>query len=187
MKTSIRSSLKAFLVLTSVFAISACGSGSSTANVNPVDLFDASTTAPSLDAIIPANSNFNTTLPVQGFTTANPRFIFSSVSFYGGSYLAPGAGIVTDVGATTLNGVTLTYVRILHTGLLSTIVYGIQLPNVRPGDGVVSGQIIGNYVSSGQVGFEVRVRDQPVCPLSYLSTAFRLLLSSQTYYQNLCL
>lgn len=173
----------AVIVLISMNLLTACGNTG--ANVSAIDLFDSTNNVAALDAIIPSTSSFTTL--TQGFSSTNPRWIFSAGSAFGGSYLAPAAGIVTDLSTTNLNGTTVTYVRLLHSGLLSTIVYGIQLPNVRAGDGVVSGQIIGNYVSTGQVAFEVRYRDVPVCPLSYVSTAFRQLLTVQSYYNNLCL
>ncbi|MBC7396270.1 MAG: peptidoglycan DD-metalloendopeptidase family protein [Bdellovibrionales bacterium] len=168
------------LTLITVSSLTACG-GTGT-NVNPMDLFDASNSQPALDAILPTAQTFSAVS--SGFSANSPRWVFSSGSYNGVTVLAPAAGVVTEVGTTTLSGISVTYIRMMHTGLLSTIVYGVQLPSVRVSDSVLSGQVIGNFVNSGQVAFEVRSRDVPVCPLSYISPAFRSTVS--TVYTQLC-
>ena len=172
-------------LLKAVLFLALAGCGSSTGNVNPVDLFDASNSSPALDTIIPQNTAF--TSLVSGFSSANPYWIFSAGSFYGGSYLAPATGYVSSTGTCALGTSTVTCMTIIHSGLLATRVYGIQTILVRPGDSVVGGQIIGTYVNSGQVGFQVLYNNTAVCPLSYVSTAFRTLLSQQAFFSTLCL
>ncbi len=181
MKTNLKHLL---LTLTVFFTLAGCGS--STGNVNPTDIFDATNTTPALDSIIPSGTAFTTL--TSGFTTANPYWIFSAGTFYGGSYVAPAAGYVSSTGTCALGTSTVTCMTIIHTGLLATRVYGIQTILVRPGDSVAAGQIIGTYVSSGSVGFQVLYNNIAVCPLSYVSSAFKTLLTQlgTTYYSNLC-
>ena len=170
------------LVLGMSLIIGASGCGNAAGTVDPLSLFSDSS-LPQLDSITPQSYTFNAL--TSGFSSANPYWVFTS-SGTTGTYLAPAKGIVTSTGVTTLNGTSATYVTIAHSGRLATRIYGMNNLLVRPGDSVVSGQIIGTFVISGSVGFQVLLDGSPVCPLSFMSTTFRQNLS--TFYGNgICL
>ena len=162
----------------------ACGnSATSTAtDITPLSILNATTT-PQLSGILSTNtygSGF-----VSGFTVNNPYWIFNATSF-NGNYIAPAAGLVTDIGVAQLNGTSVTYVTIVHSGHLASRVYGMQVTQVRSNDIVLQGSIIGSYLNSGSVGFQVLWDNTPVCPLSYMTSAFRTQLSATGFFAQLC-
>jgi murein DD-endopeptidase MepM/ murein hydrolase activator NlpD len=185
MKNLIHTSL-AILMSISLFG---CGNSStSTANsLSPLDIFSSET--PQLNGIL-SNTNPNpytgSTLQ-SGFTSSNPYWVFNANSFgTAGYYIAPANGYVSRIDIAQLNGVSVTYVTLIHSGSIATRVYGMQVVNVRQGDTVLQGSIIGQYLNSGQVAFQVLYNNTAVCPLSYMTNAFRTSLAAGGYYAQLC-
>jgi hypothetical protein len=149
-------------------SVTSCGSASGT--VDPLSLFNDSS-IPQLDPII--NSGYAFTSG-QAFSANSPYWVFTNGSAFGQSYVAPAKGIVTSIGTATFGGITGPYITIVHSGRLATRIIGIS-PFVRSGDSVISGQQIGTVVAYGlsSIAFQVLLDGTPVCPISYLSTAFR--------------
>lgn len=123
----------------------------------------------------PEINNFSTTTLTSGafgsaYTTETPYWIFNSGGY--GSYLSPAKGFVAEIGASNIitGG---SYVSIVHSGRMMTRVHGIQTLNVRPGDAVLSGSIVGGFITTTQIAFQVFVDNVAVCPLSYMSMNFR--------------
>ena len=106
-----------------------------------------------------------------GFTTSTPYWIFSSAIAYG-SYFAPARGIVTEVGSSTLSSGA-SFITIVHSSRLATVVHGLQLINVRPGDAVLEGSSVGSFLGGSSIAFQVLLDGTPVCPLSFLSATLR--------------
>ncbi|NDG86150.1 MAG: hypothetical protein EBX52_14060, partial [Proteobacteria bacterium] len=106
--------------------------------------------------------------------------------FYGQNVLAPAKGVVSSLGLDSTTGTS--FVTIAHAGRLSTRIAGI-VPTVRAGDSVVSGQIIGTFVGSGLINFQVLLNGTPMCPLSFISTSFRqsIVLYFTGLGSNLCI
>ena len=151
-----------------VLVLSASGCGSNT--VDPIQMMDPS--FPALNTI--QNGNISNTITAPGFNSNTPYWTFNNLGgLYGGSYVAPAAGIVSEIGLTTVTGVQTSYLVILHSGRLATKISGLQVPTVQVGSSVVPGQIIASFVTSGPTTFQVLVDGSPVCPLSYMSTGFR--------------
>ena len=183
--------MKTFLqrLVASSFAIlvlSNCGSSST--SVNPLDVLDPNSTTPQLSGIV-ASGTYNSTL-YSGFTDANPYWTFYggfTTSGTAGNFVSPARGYVSRIGTATLNGSTVTYVTLVHSGRLSTRVFGMQVVQVREGDTVSQGSVIGSFLNSGYVAFQVLWDATAVCPLSYMSSAFRTSISnSGSYFTQLC-
>ena len=127
-----------------------------------------STSAPLLDPIFtPGSSSF----PGSGFSSGHPYWEFTTGGFFfGGNVLAPANGMVSSLGLDSTSGTS--YITVAHSGRLATRIAGI-VPTVRSGDMVISGQIIGTFVGSGAISFQVMLNGSPVCPLSFISSTFR--------------
>ncbi|MBU6153202.1 MAG: hypothetical protein KGP28_02765 [Bdellovibrionales bacterium] len=163
-------------MLLSLSGLSACGNAGG--NVDPLSLFNDSS-IPLLEPIV-GNFGIFGTGTTQPFTAANPFWrLLAAGSFGGANYLAPARGIVTSSGIGALNGETGFSLTIAHSGRLATRFVGLT-PVVRTGDSVLAGQVIGAIVgfssNSGAVGFQVLLDGSPICPLSFLSSNFRLQL-----------
>ena len=157
------------LFMGSIGLLSVSGCGSNT--VDPVQFTDPP--FPALNSI--QLNNVFSSLIAPGYTSTTPYWTFNNLS---GSYVAPAAGIVSDIGVTTVNGVQSTYIVLLHSGRLATRISGLQTVSPQVGNSVVSGQVIATFVSglpgnSYYATFQVLVDGTPVCPLSYMSTQFR--------------
>ena len=177
--------LRLFACSLMLLAFAGCGN-----NTDPLTVIGSANNGaqPQLDSIVPQTGSF--TSLVTGFSASSPYWVLGGGGTgFGGNYIAPANGQVLDIGTTVLNGSTVTYVTILHSGGLATRVYGIQSVSVRSYDYVSAGQIIGTYIAftgSNEVAFQVLLNDVPQCPLSYMSTAFRDSFLS-LYGTNLCL
>jgi hypothetical protein len=117
-----------------------------------------------------------------GYSSLNPYILFNTAGF--GSYISPARGIVSEFGISNLPGFSGTYfLTIIHSGRVATRVHGLQPTlNVRPGDAVLAGSIIGTFLSTSQVAFQVLLDGAPVCPLSFLNSSMR-----QQIFNNPCL
>lgn len=149
-------------------SVSGCGN----VNVDPLQLMD--NPLPPLNSITAQSGAISTY--VQGTFNANtPYWVFSTG--FGGfaqAYTAPAAGQITELGVASVGNAQGYFVTIVHSGRLSTRIYGLQQPSVlRIGDYVVAGQVIASYFTSSTVGFQVMLDGTPVCPFSYLSSQFR--------------
>jgi hypothetical protein len=124
--------------------------------------------APLLDPIfIPGSAQF----PGSGFSSGHPYWEFTSGGFFfGGNVLAPANGLVSSMGLDSTSGSS--YVTLAHAGRLATRIAGV-VPTVRSGDMVIAGQVIGTFVGSGAISFQVLLNGAPVCPLSFISSSFR--------------
>ncbi len=142
--------------------ISGCGSSST----DPLTVL-GSAPFPQLNSITSGNT-YNTLY--SAYTQANPYWTFATGVWTSINYLAPANGVVSQVGAASSGG---NYVVMLHSGRLATKLVGLSLVQVRSGDTVTAGQTIGEFTSLYGVQFYVLVDGAPVCPLSYLSPAFR--------------
>lgn len=156
--------LLGFIALIVVVTVSGCGSGS-----DPLSLFSNPT--PKLDQIVASPVGLGSSL-IGGFNVNTPYWTFTSGGVFGGNYYAPQAGVVAQVGTSSQFGVT-SWVRIVHSGRIATILYGLQYVSVQPGSAVLDQQVIGAFFGSGNVIFQVLLDNTPVCPLSYLSDTFR--------------
>ncbi len=150
--------------LITTVSLSGCGNGA-----DPLSLFSNPT--PKLDQIVASPSGLGANL-LGGFNSNTPYWTFSSGGVFGGNYYSPQAGVVAEVGTSSQFGVT-SWVRILHSGRIATVLYGLQYVSVQPGAAVLDQQVIGAFFGSGNVIFQVLLDGTPVCPLSYLSDAFR--------------
>lgn len=124
---------------------------------------------------IPEINNFTTsTLSTTGFgagyTASTPYWIFNSGGY--GSYLAPARGIVAEIGPSAVIPNT-SFVTIIHSGRMATRVHGIQYPSVRSGDAVTLYASVGTFFTTTQIAFQVFLDGTPVCPLSFMSAAFK--------------
>jgi hypothetical protein len=117
----------------------------------------------------------------NSFSSSSPYIVFTNTGF--GSYLAPARGIVSEFGISNLPGFGSSYyVTMIHSGRLATKVHGLQSTlNIRPGDVVQTGSIIGTFFSSSNVALQVLLDGTPVCPLSFLSPTLR-----QQIFANPC-
>lgn len=159
-------------------SLSGCGTG-----VDPLAVAVGNGTIPQLGPI--STSNFGTFLS-GGFNSTTPYWTFNFTSFTG-NYVSPGDGYISQLGLTTINGQQTNYVTIVHTGgRLASRFFGVQNIVVRNGDSVVAGQTIGTFFNSSGVYFQVLLDGNPVCPLSFMSTAFRQSFSSFTL-NNTCI
>jgi len=122
---------------------------------------------PTLDTIF---SGSGLTASGNGFSSTHQYWELFTLNFYGSNVLAPAKGLVSSLGLDATTGTS--YVTIAHAGRLSTRIAGI-VPTVRSGDTVVSGQVIGTFVPTGNISFQVLLNGTPVCPLSFISTNFR--------------
>jgi murein DD-endopeptidase MepM/ murein hydrolase activator NlpD len=173
----------AFLFL--MAGLSACGSAGG--SVDPLVIFN-DTAIPSLDSIVTTSSSL-TSVTITPYTNSAPYWVFNNAGvFNGGNFIAPAKGIVTRVGVVSFNGSTPTAVTIIHSGRLATKVIGMQVVQVREGDSVSAGQIIGSFVTTGSVGFQVILDGTAVCPLSFMSSTFRQYFSTGGLFGsvNLC-
>ena len=151
--------------------LAACGS----ATTDNIDILN-STTMP----VINSFASTPTYSAGSSFTDATPYIIFSTSGF--GNYLAPARGIIGEIGVSNISGFTGTsFVTIIHSGRLATRVHGIQTLNVRPGDAVVAGGIVGSFYTSSSVAFQTLLDGASVCPLTFLSATVR-----QTLFSNPC-
>ena len=132
----------------------ACG----TAGTDPLSLMD--NPFPPLNNIITGVSFPALTVP---YTAGNPSWSFAG-GFASFSYVAPANGIISEAGPN--------YVVILHSGRMATKITGLAIVTVRSGDTVLASQVVGSFASS-LVQFSVFIDGVPVCPLSYMSPAFR--------------
>ena len=159
-----------------IFGLSGCGNAGG--SVDPLSLFNDSS-IPQLEPIVQNFGVFTNT--GSAFSPQNPFWTLNALAagFGGASYIAPARGIVTSSGVGSFNGVTGFALTIAHSGRLATRYIGIT-PVVRTGDSVVVGQVIGTIVGfnagNSQVAFQVLLDGVPVCPLSFLSSTFRLSL-----------
>jgi len=160
--------------------IGAQGCGNSAVNIDPLTLFSDSS-IPALDSILPVSSAY--TALALPFSSANPYWTFNTGSFYGTTTVAPASGIVTEVGTAAINGASVSYVTIAHSGRLSTRIYGVNNLTARPGDSVVRGQTMGSFITIGlgYVGLQVLLDGAPICPLSFISSQFRALLYNTAF------
>jgi hypothetical protein len=117
----------------------------------------------------------------SAFTSSSPYIVFNATGF--GSYLAPARGIVSEFGISNLPGFGSSYyVTMIHSARIATKVHGLQSTlNIRPGDVVQTGSIIGTFFSSSNVAFQVLLDGTPICPLSFLSSYMR-----QNIFSNPC-
>ena len=178
-------SFQVALVLFASMVLFSCGNSATSTNpsFNPATLFN-SDASPQLASILSSGNYSGATLS-SGFSSTNPYWVFNA-NTGSGNYTAPADGYVSRIDLAQLNGVTVTYVTILHSGHLATRVFGMQVVSVRAGDTVLQGSVMGQYLNSGQVAFQVLWDNTPVCPLSYISSAFRTSLAAG-YYAQLCL
>ena len=142
--------------------IASCGS-----NTDNIDILN-STTIPALENFASANLVYST-LSGLGFTSTTPYWVFSGAAF--GSYFAPARGVVTSIGSSSLSAGS-SYITIVHSARLATVVHGLQVINLRPGDAVLAGSSVGSFFG-GSIAFQVLLDSTPVCPLSFLSSSFR--------------
>jgi hypothetical protein len=166
----------AILALSFSLGMSACGGANGV--VDPITLF-SDNSIPKLNAIV-ANGFVGSNL-FAGFSPSAPYWILNG-SLLGAPVVAPANGIVTSTGITTINGSSLTYVATAHSGRISTAIYGMQNVIVRAGDSVRSGDTLGSFVGVGnQVAFQVLLDGAPICPLSFMSDAFRITLGTSFF------
>ena len=99
------------------------------------------------------------------FKSDNLFWVMSQASFGVGNFLAPQRGVVTELGADSIS--------IMHSGRLSSKIVGLTSINIRVGDTVAAGQALALFIGSGNAEFHVFLDGNPVCPLSFLSQAFR--------------
>lgn len=160
------------------FFLGGCGTG-----VDPIAVAVGNGTIPQLGPIS-LTGGFAGNL-TNGFTSNTPYWTFNFVSF-AGNYVAPADGVVAQVGFTTINGTQTNFITLVHTGgRLATRFYGVQSIVVRVGDSVFVGQTIGTFYQANGVYFQVLLDGNPVCPLSFLSSAARQSYTSWTI--NPCL
>ena len=151
--------MKIFGMLAVVALVTSCG-----ANNDVLNILD-STSLPVLNSFIstgayPGGGGFT------GFTSASPWWTFVAAGSYG-SYIAPARGVATSIGNSNI--VAGTYVTIVHSGRVATVLHGIGVPSVRIGDIVTAGQTIGVLSTSVSVAFQVLFDGTSVCPLSFVS------------------
>ena len=163
---------KSFLGFSLLLVLSACGTGA-----DPLSFLDNS--IPSLGPIY-STGNFQISYLQNGFSSTNTYWTFNSTFSNLGNYVAPANGIITDFGLSTVTGTSGYYLTIMHSTRLTTRIFGIQsTPNARVGDSVVAGQSLATFYVylSSSIAFQVLLDGVPVCPLSYLNSAFRQTIS----------
>lgn len=161
--------LKQFFGLSSFILMLGTGCG---ANTDNIDILDSST-IPELSNFVASGTNITGQLSAA-FSSAQPYWSFNNLSAgYGGSYLSPAKGIVGEIGTSTIPGSSGSFVTIIHSGRLATRLYGISSLSVRSGDVVVAGGLVGVFFGTGTQGFQVFLDGTSVCPLSFISSAFR--------------
>jgi murein DD-endopeptidase MepM/ murein hydrolase activator NlpD len=180
-----KNTLQLACVFLTAFSLFACGNSatSTSTTLTPLAILTAEAN-PQLGGIL-STGVYNTTTLSSGFSASNPYWVFNANSF-NGNYIAPADGYVARIAVGTINGTSYTYVTLIHSAHLATRVFGMQVVQVRPGDTVVAGSIMGSYLNSGSVAFQVLVDNTPVCPLSYMTAAFRTSLAANGYYTQLC-
>ena len=174
MKNTIK---KAIVGISLVLGLSACGGANGV--VDPITLF-SDNSIPNLNAIV-ANGFAGQTL-VGNFTPSTPYWIMTG-SFVGAPVVSPANGIVTSTGITVIDGNSVTYVAIAHSGRISTAIYGMQNVIVRAGDSVRAGVSLGAFVGWGanRVAFQVLLDGVAICPLSFMSDSFRSTLATFSF------
>lgn len=123
------------------------------------------------------------------FTAATPYWdINAGVGIFGGSFLSPAEGTVTQIGTTTVNGSgQANFVTIAHSSRLATKFYGLQQIVVRTGDYVGQGQSIGFFITGGSIfRFQVLLDGNPVCPLSFMDSNLLTQFAYATFGQAAC-
>jgi murein DD-endopeptidase MepM/ murein hydrolase activator NlpD len=178
MRNTVKLWMAAIGFIAMAFSLGACGTG-----VDPLAVAVGNGSIPQLGPI--STSNFGTFLS-SGFSSTTPYWTFNFTSFTG-NYLSPGDGYIAQIGVTTVASQQTNFVTIVHTGgRLASRFFGVQNIVVRTGDSVVAGQPIGTFFNSSGVYFQVLLDGNPVCPLSFMSTAFRQSFSAFTL-NNTCL
>lgn len=146
--------LNSLSTLSVLIFVSACGS----ATTDPLAIIDNPVPNLQLDSIV-----FGVTPTLNTpFSSANPFWTFASWGSV--IFVSPANGMVSERGVD--------YVKIFHSGRLATKISGLGIINVRDGDYVVSGQSVGTF-STVPIQFQVLLDGTPVCPLSFMSQAFR--------------
>ncbi len=147
--------------------VTAFAGGPGCGNLDPLSVF-GDTDPPILGPIFtPGSTNF----PGFGFSANHPYWEFTSGGFFfGQNVLAPAKGLVSSLGLDAASGSS--FVTIAHSGRLATRIAGV-VPTVRSGDMIVEGQIIGTFVGTGMITFQVLLNGSAVCPLSFISPTFR--------------
>lgn len=170
MKNTIKN---AIVGISLVLGLSACGGANGV--VDPITLF-SDNSIPKLNAIV-ANGFVGSTLS-SPFTPSTPYWLMNG-TVLGAPVVAPANGIVTSTGLTTINGTSVTYVAVAHSGRISTAIYGMQNVIVRAGDSIRAGDSLGSFVGfTGQVAFQVLLDGVAICPLSFMSDSFRATLTN---------
>jgi murein DD-endopeptidase MepM/ murein hydrolase activator NlpD len=166
------------LWLLAVVAMSACGTG-----VDPVKIAALNDGFPQLGVISSSATALGGFLS-GNFTASTPYWTFNSGAVWGGSYLAPADGIISQVGLTTISSTQTNFVTITHSARLASRFYGLQQVVVRAGDSVLQGQSVGTFFNATGIIFQVLLDGTPVCPLSFMNQTFRANFASLT--QNPC-
>ncbi len=100
-----------------------------------------------------------------GYSPSAPYWTFSATVLAGGPVWSLADGMVTETGTTVINGTTVNYITFLHSGNLSSRIYGVTTLSAVPGDHVVRTQSIG--FGGNPLYLQVLVNGNPVCPLGY--------------------
>ena|GEM_PF-2105216 len=171
------------LILSLGLGVGGCGNVS----VDPLELMSNST--PVLNSITASSGAISSY--VQGtFSQATPYWVFNtSFSGFANNLTAPASGQIAEIGVSNITGANGYYVTLIHSGRMETKIFGVQnITGLKVGDYVLAGQVIAQFYPGSIVGFQVLYSDGtngpvPVCPFSYLSTAFRQSLYTYTSSQ----
>ena len=162
------------MTLGATYLLAACGQG-----LDPIDLMGDPTQSQIGVLSLPiaaSTSGFASFIP---FSSSNPGFTLNTntgFTQYATQIVAPGTGVVAiaDIGGQSVTIEHTIHVRSRITGVTSS---------VQVGNYVYAGTQIGTAVSSGtNIQFSVLVDGVAVCPLSYLTTAARVQLTTSSFY-----
>ena len=130
-------------ILAGLIGLHGCGTN------DPLSIL-GDTNPPTLESIFANNS---AAASGTGFSSAHPYWeLLPSGFIYGTNVLAPAKGFVSSLGFDSATGTN--FITIAHGGRLSTRISGVSA-TVRSGDMVVAGQLIGSFLNSGNISFQV--------------------------------
>jgi hypothetical protein len=104
------------------------------------------------------------------FTVNTPYWTFNTSAY--GNYIAPARGVISEVGTSNIIANS-SYVTIIHSGRIATRVHGLSSLSVRAGDTIAATGLVGIFVNSTSIAFQVLLDGASVCPLSFVSATLR--------------